>query len=107
MNRTIIVILAVLGVVVSWVYFVPITLELGLIEAWASAFRSSAFSVGLHWDLIFTDLIVFAMAVVQRRRLGTGYLAGTIFMGLTLGVCAALGTYWFGLTRNSGQHTSR
>lgn len=39
-----------------------------------------------HWDLIFSDLIVFAMAFADRDRLGKGYLVGTIAMGLTLGV---------------------
>ena len=97
MHRICILILALLGVIVSWVYFVPITLEVGFLEAWASAFQSSPFSIGLHWDLIFTDLIVFTMAIARRRELGRGYVVGTMVMGLTLGVCAALATYWFGL----------
>lgn len=94
-----IIILAALGVVVSWAYFVPATFELGFIGGWRSAFTSPAFSVGLHWDLIFTDLIVFAMAFADRDRLGRGYLVGTVAMGLTLGVCAALAVYAVGCRR--------
>lgn len=91
--------LATLGVIVSFAYFIPATLELGFIGGWASAFTAPAFSVGLTWDLIFTDLIVFAMATVDRDRLGRGYFAGTIVMGFTLGVCAALAVYAVGMRR--------
>ncbi len=94
-----IIILAALGVIVSWAYFIPGVLELGFIGGWQSAFTSPAFSVGLHWDLIFSDLIVFAMAFADRDRLGKGYLVGTIAMGLTLGVCAALAVYAVGCRR--------
>jgi hypothetical protein len=103
MNRNatnaVISILAALGVIVSWAHFIPGTLELGFLGGWRSAFLSPAFSVGLHWDLIFSDLIVFAMAIADRDRLGRRYLAGTIAMGLTLGVCAALAVYAVGCRR--------
>lgn len=85
--------LAVLGVLVSFAYFIPATLELGFLGAWASAFSAPPFSVGLTWDLIFTDLIVFALAFADRQRIGRNGLAGTIIMGLTFGVCAALAVY--------------
>lgn len=94
-----IIILAAVGVIVSWAYFIPSALELGYIGGWRSAFTSPAFSVGLHWDLVFCDLIVFAMAFADRDRLGKGYLVGTIAMGLTLGVCAALAVYAVGSRR--------
>lgn len=96
-----IIILAVLGVIVSWAYFIPTCLDLGFIGGWQSAFTSAAFSVGLHWDLIFSDLIVFALAIADRDRLGKGYLFGTIAMGLTLGVCAALAVYAVGCRRHA------
>ena len=91
--------LGVLGVVVSWAYFVPSTLTYGFVESWVAAFNSHPFSVGLHWDLVFTDLIVFAIAVFDRERLGTRVVIATIAMGCTLGVCAALPVYWLGLQR--------
>lgn len=92
---------ATLGVVVSFAYFIPATLELGFIGGWASAFTAPALGIGLTWDLIFTDLIVFAMAIADRERLGRNYVTGTIAMGLTLGVCAALAVYAVGMRRPS------
>ncbi len=92
--------LGALGVIISFAYFIPSTLELGFVGAWASAFvESSAFSVGLHWDLIFSDLIVIAMAIFDRERLGKRYMFGTVAMGLSLGVCAALAVYALGCHR--------
>lgn len=93
--------LAVLGVVVSFAYFVPATLDLGFVGAWRSAFEGApAFGLGLTWDLIFTDLIVFAMAFAQRQRLGRGFFGGIIGLGIVLGVCAALAAYAVGMRRD-------
>ena len=90
--------LALLGVLVSYAYFVPSTLEHGFLGSWAGAFRSHPFSVGLHWDLVFSDLIVISIAVFDRERIGRRYMLATIAMGCTLGACAALGVYWLGLS---------
>lgn len=38
--------LGLLGVVVSFAYFIPSTLELGFVGAWASAFKSAG-SIGI------------------------------------------------------------
>lgn len=93
--------LGLIGVVISWFYFVPTTLENGYFASWAAAFSSHPFSLGLHWDLVFSDAAIMAIAIIERKRIGTPYMVGTIVMGLTLGVCAAIPTYWIGSRRAS------
>ena len=92
-----VVLLGLAGVLISYAYFIPSTLEYGFLESWAAAFASHPHSLGLHWDLIFSDLIVISLAVIERERIGTRSMLGTIAMGLTLGVCAAIPVYWLGL----------
>ena len=105
-ERAWVIALGVIGVLVSWAYFIPATLEYGFFESWAAAFASHPHSVGLHWDLVLSLVIVISIALLDRRRLGTKYVVGTIAMGCVLGVCAALPVYWIGLRRSSGSEES-
>lgn len=91
--------LGALGVLVSWTYFVASTSTHGFVDSWIAAFTGHPFSAGLHWDLVFSLLIVCALAVFDRRRLGGRFVVATLVMGCILGVCAALAVYWIGLQR--------
>ena len=99
--------LGLIGVVVSWAYFVPSTLEHGFLESWAAAFTSHPFSQGLHWDLVMSDAAILTIAFVDRKKIGNGALLLTILMGVVFGVCAAIPAYWIARRRAEARSENR
>ena len=99
--RALVIALGVAGVVVSWAYFLSSTAEHGFVASWMGAFTSHPFSQGLHWDLVFSDLVIITIAVLERERIGWRFVVGTIAAGIVLGVCAAIPVYWIGARRAS------
>ena len=91
--------LGVLGVLVSYAFFARSTAEHGFVESWVGAFDAHLFSRGLQWDLVFSDLGIITIAWLERGRIGTRAAWLTTFMGVVLGVCAAIPTYWIARRR--------
>ncbi len=91
--------LGLIGVLISWVYFTHSTFEYGYVESWVAAFQSHPFSVGLHWDLVLSDVIILTIAFLERERLGTRAFLLMLPMCFVFGVCAAIPTYWIARRR--------
>ena len=64
----------------------------GFFGGWVDAFTSSDFSTGLHLDLVFCSVMMIALAIYDRRRLGGRWAAGVV-AALCLSVSMSLAIY--------------
>lgn len=88
---------ALLGIVISWAFFVSWGLERGLdlVGFWSDALtlRSQA-ATGLAWDLVASALVLTVVTVHEVPRLGWRRVGATLLATWTVGVCLGLALFF-------------
>ncbi len=72
---------------------------------WAEAFTSSDFATGLIVDLVLVTLMMVALAVLDRKRLGPRWTAA-VLASLSLSVSMSLAIYLAAIWRHETQRRS-
>lgn len=103
MNRTIATwCLGVLGWVVSYAFFTKwlVEHEWDFFGGWVVAFSANDFATGLLSDLVVVTLMMIALAIWDRKRLGPKWTIAVI-ASLGLSVSISLAIYLVGIARHS------
>jgi len=109
MHRTIVTwFLGVLGWVVSYAFFTKwlVEHEWGFFEGWREAFTASDFATGLLSDLVVVTLMMIALALWDRKRLGPKWTVAVI-ASLGLSVSMSLAIYLVGVARSGAAEDAR
>ena len=93
-------VLGVIGWVLSWFFFAKwlFANEWDYVGGWVEAFTASIFATGLLVDLVVTSLMLVALALWDRRRIGSRWAAAVI-LTLGLSVSVSLAVYIVALLR--------
>ena len=94
--------LGILGWALSYALFLRWLANNGwdLPGGWVEAFTSSDFATGLLLDLVVVSVMLIAVAVWDRRRIGAGWTAAVI-ASLALSASMALAIYLVAIARAS------
>ena len=86
--------LGLLGWVVSYAFFYEWLAGSGwdLLGGWRDAFTASTFGTGLLLDLVAVTGMMVAVAVFERRRIGTGWALAMV-LSLSLSASVSLAIY--------------
>ena len=99
---------ALLGIVISWAFFVQWGLEHGpdVVGFWSDALtlRTQA-ATGLAWDLVASAFLLTVVTVHEAPRLGWRRVAAILFGNWILGVCLGLALFFL-LGRNTPEATA-
>ena len=94
--------LGVLGWVVSYALFTKwlVEHEWAFFEGWREAFTASDFATGLLSDLVVVTLMMIALAIWDRKRLGPKWTLAVV-ASLGLSVSMSLAIYLVGIARQT------
>ena len=92
--------LGIAGWILSWILFLIWLLdhEWRFFSAWAEAFTASDFATGLLLDLVVVTVMMVAVALWDRRRLGPRWTFA-IIASLALSVSVSLALYLVAISR--------